>query len=831
MKRAYQFQDMSDDESTESSVEYNFGDEDEDEDEDEDDEQETSEAYYDRPRVAHAAIADIWRQDRDDRPWLLTGTNTSQGPDASTAPFQYQPTKMHANPFLSNNLTHLSPHGVTWSTLEYNLRHAIEVRDDKRMAVCLTEMFRHFVYLNRPMWRLVYAHPLDRQTRMDLRLNIGSFSNPVSFGVHQRLLTILLGIFVRQIGVATPTALQYLVDEWKMYERALFHHPAKALSKLLGIGTTLSHCKKDATVAYSRHLFEDTSKMREWRNEVLKRPDIVATYISNAQDAQKARRILLCNKIYFDNRMRLRRYQLVCIGTPHPEYMCQGGCMARGNVLKLVDAFKTPNVGTDAIIVMQYVEDTMVWLASHVNNVWDRDYFEALQVDFQLYLYYFHAAVATSPPGPDSLLETSKAWVRSAPNIVKDDYVLRLWNEAPNVKDFIHYGIVGEPVMKKQGRGKKKALGIQDLADIESRPELVPKMYESMPPSVLRDEDNIVRQCPVSATQSHPCLHSLHYIFGLYRLSYIWKKCLTSMTVAPTTTKVVLDREFIDATQPYRVLYQQGDVGALEVHLHGHAARELIMDTSQASDENRMEKISTEDFAEAEIVKDYLCGDDTTAATARRSSVRAVVVGPWSVQEMSRLEREVANYQHMKETLGVHPDKAFVKKMILLDLTTMSGCTSEKHVLGRIYAWVVYIPSLGTKNNQVLMTIDELKTLSHKDPSLDKAAKAILRPLKFIRTISIMKRTCHENCNWKIGDNYVSFCVDTDNCDLVLSNIRIHTIAETLLDLYPDHRFTKTPGTLTKDILEKVVDKCMASSQYAGASVEMAKCDETLGQV
>lgn len=807
MKSAYDFDD---DSSYASSVECEFDD--------------ISDGSPMRAREERPLFADIWRQDRDDRPWLLVPAKES-----STVPFQYCPTKMHANPFLSNNLTHLSPHGVTWSTLEYNLRHAIEKRDDKRASVCLTEMFRHFVFLNRPMWRIVHSCPLDRQTRMELSLSIGSFSNPVSFAIHQRLLTILMGIFVRQIGVATPTAFQYLVDEWKTYERTLFYNPILALSKLLGMGATLCHCKKDATVAYSRHLFEDTSKMREWRNDVLKRPDIVSTYISNAEDAQKARQILLCNKIYFDNRMRLRRYQLVCIGTPHPEYMCQGGCMARGNILKLVDAFKTPGVGTDAIIVMQYVEDAMIWLSSHVNNVWDRDSFEELQVDFQLFLYFLHSVVVNTPPGPDSLLETSKSIVRSAPNIVNEDYVLRLWNEPPNVKDFIHYGIVGEPVMKKQSRGKKKALCIQDLADIESRPELVPKIYESMPPSVIRDDDNIVRKCTVSATQTHPCGDLLHYIFGLYRLSYIWKKCQTSMIVAPSTPKVVLDREFIDVTQPFRILYQQSDIGALEVYLHGHAARELMADPLGVPAENRTEKITTEDFAEAEIVKDYLCGDDTS--TARRQSVRAVVIGPWPLQEVSRLERELTKFQRMKEILGVHPDKAFVKKMMLLDLTTMSGCTSQNHVLGRIYAWVVYIPSLSVKSNHVLMTIDELKAMSTKDPSLDKAAKMILKPIKFIRTISMMKRTCNENCNWKIGDNYVSFSVDTDDCDIILSNIRIHTIAETLLGLYPDSRFTKQPGTLTKHILENVVDKCTASSQYVGVSVEMAKCDETLGKV
>ena len=48
----------------------------------------------------------------------------------------------------------------------------------------------------------------------------------------------------------------YVMQEWRRYERVLFHRPALALAKLLGIGATLCHCMKDASVSYTRHVFD-----------------------------------------------------------------------------------------------------------------------------------------------------------------------------------------------------------------------------------------------------------------------------------------------------------------------------------------------------------------------------------------------------------------------------------------------------------------------------------------------------------------------------------------------------------------------------------------------
>ena len=92
---------------------------------------------------------------REDEPLLLRTTT-------SPTTFNYRPTSSHADPLATWSLViDLSPNGFNLGTLEFNLRNAIEKRDEACMAACLTELFRHFVYLNRPM-RRISSPRLDR---------------------------------------------------------------------------------------------------------------------------------------------------------------------------------------------------------------------------------------------------------------------------------------------------------------------------------------------------------------------------------------------------------------------------------------------------------------------------------------------------------------------------------------------------------------------------------------------------------------------------------------------------------------------------------------------
>lgn len=785
----------------------------------------------------------------DDRPCVISGCVDSA---KSATYFDFHPKSTQVDPIASGSVvTGVSPHGSTLVTLEYNLRHAVENRDEARTATCLTEFFRFFVLLNRPMQRFVSSH-LERQTRVEMLVAVGPFANPASLGLHQRLFATLVGVCVRQVGVASPCALSYLVDEWKAYENVLFHLPAKALAKLLGIGATLCNCRKDASVAYTRHVFEDTSKMREWRTDVLKRPDLIATYIPLADQAYKARKMLLNNKVYFNNRLRLRRYQTVCIGTPHPEYMCQGGCMHRSHTLKLVDAIKQSiprETGVEALSIVQDVEDTMVYLGAHVNNMYDRDAYEALQVDLQIFLYLLQRVLGETSreqlQGPDSLLHTSRAMVAGAPRHITEDFARRLWLATPDTIDLLRYGICGDPAIKAGRASRKRGLTLNDLVDA-FQPVVVPKCHEWAPPSVFRDEDNIVHECAASEIQRNPAVRSLRFLFGLYRLHFMWGKCTsTKISVKGDADRITVDREFFDVKQAHRKLYRCNETGvlAVEVSLQGNAAAEIMAAVKSGAvsntatggggnDENRQprkERIQTTDAGEAEIFADHLCRPDDTGG---RKAVKAVMIGPWPLQEAGRLEKEIAYYHDMKKALNVEPDVVFVKRMMLLDYAAIAEETKpESQILGKVYAWVVYVPRLVTRENHVVMTIDELKAVATQDVNLQRMAKAILRPMSLVRPIAVMKRSCGEFSSWKIGDNYVSFSVRTEGSAIVIDDIRIHTITETLLGRCPDYRKGSPSNVRTTELIRNIVGKCRTHTAYAGASVELAQCENLLNHL
>lgn len=757
-----------------------------------------------------------------------------------------------------------SPHGASLDTLEYNVRHAIERRDEARCTSCLTELFRHFVALNRPMRRVANLSNLDRQAVLEMGVAIGPFANSGSLGMHQRLLTLLLGVGVRQVGCATPLTLSFVKDRWRVYERHLFHRPFEALAVLVGIGATLCHARKDASVAYARFVFEDTAKMRNWRTQVLAHADVLDTFLGGAQDAQRARRMLLCNKVYYTTRLRLRRYQAVCIGTPHPEYMCQGRSMHRVNVRHLVDSIKGGWTNARALSLVQDVEEIMIFLDANVYNLYDRDAFEDLQVDMQIFLYLLHRVLCAAHPqpddGPDALLTTSEAILRSAPNQVLESYASRLWRQTPDRMDLICYGILGEPVTgkfaaataasmsssssssssaaaaassSKRSKTKTKVtITVNDLVDTR-RPIVVPKSHAVLPPSLYRDADHILRELSHSEIQRHPHLGEIRFLMGLYRLHHMWNRCVATIRLRHhADERVVMDRDVFDVTQPYRVLYQcqATHVCAAEVRIHGHVtlAENDIDDDDDDHDHGPRPRppharahtatVTTSDATEADILVDHL--------SESRDSFKAIVVGPWACQEGPRLDHEVRSFQALKTKIGVHPHRAFVKRMVLLDFKTVSGCAA--HVLGRTYLWVVYLPC-PHRDGRVVMSIDELKRLVGTDPVLDQVAKSVLTPVAMVRPLAVMKRTCGEFCAWRVGDNYVSFVVHAHDTTVRLTDIRFHAIAETLLGQCPDLRHTHGgTSTSTMQAIQAILEKGGTHPKYASAMAEMAACEALL---
>ena len=86
-----------------------------------------------------------------------------------------------------------------------------------------------------------------------------------------------------------------------------------------------------------------------------------------------------------------------------------------------------------------------------------------------------------------------------------------------------------EPLAKAGRLTKRKSLSWTDLVDT-FQPEIVPKVHEWAPPSVLWDEDIICRESELSEVHcsGNPAVHSLRFLFALYRLHHMWTKCTSS---------------------------------------------------------------------------------------------------------------------------------------------------------------------------------------------------------------------------------------------------------------------------------------------------------------
>jgi hypothetical protein len=699
-------------------------------------------------------------------------------------------------------VTDISPEGQAIDTLEYNLRHAVEKFDQARMAACLTELFRHFVSLNTPMTRIVSSR-LSRSDILDLRMAIGPFSNPLSLGMHQRLLTILLDIAVRQIGIAAPTITSYVMQEWKRYERVLFHRPALALARLLAIGATLCHCKKDASVSYIRHIFEDTSKMRRWRNQLLSNTDILNTFMPEDQ-AHRARKMLLCTKRYFKphpnslEQPHLRKYQEICIETPHPQYIYQGGPMQRRNLRKWMDSIhqRVPeNVDPSALVVIQDMANAMVFCAAQVNNMFDTDVLDDLQEDYQVFLYLFLRILRQGGSGPGTLLQDSESMILAAPNQITEAYAMQLCALGFEKTDYVQYGVLvtRDKTPNKSARGIKRPLEINDFFPT-FRPRMISKSHERTPPSIRRDNNNDMITEWDDERQRHHAVQHFHFLFELYRLHQMWPT-VTRLMADRHAEVVVLDQDFWDITKPHRVLYECAATGvaAAEVHLHGSPALDDLLRTRGTDIRDVVQALRIRG-TDVETWMKHLCQD-------QEDSLKAVMVGPFPLRESRRLEEEVAEYQHAKKALDVQPDVVFVKTMMY------TGGNVRGLQMGNTYSWVVYVPSLTIENTHVTMTLRELKDILGRKETLQRMARPILK------VAAVVQRTCGQFSSWNIDDNYVSFNVHVQGEELILENAYLHTIADTLLGSYPDHRrtmpaLTRTTAQDIEDMIDKMTKSC-----------------------
>ena len=182
--------------------------------------------------------------------------------------------------------------------------------------------------------------------------------------------------------------------------------------------------------------------------------------------------------------------------------------MQRTNLLKLVESIKLcipESADPSALAVIQDVEEVMICLSGHVNNMYDRDAYDDLQVDFKIFLCLFQRILLeeTKHGGtPGKLPRDSVTIILSAPNQIQENYALQLCASRPDMDEYIKYGERRDEAPIESGRGIKRSLDleIKDCLLGVFQPLIVSKIQERTPPSIFRDHKNKIPSLRYNAT-------------------------------------------------------------------------------------------------------------------------------------------------------------------------------------------------------------------------------------------------------------------------------------------------------------------------------------------
>lgn len=287
--------------------------------------------------------------------------------------------------------------------------------------------------------------------------------------------------------------------------------------------------------------------------------------------------------------------------------------MQRTNLLKSVESIKLgipDDVAPSTLAVIQDVQDVVICLSSHVNNMYDRDAYDDLQVDFQIFLYLFQRILLeeTKHGGtPGTLLRDSETIILSAPNQINEAYAPQLCASRPDMDEYIKYGERRDEAPIESGRGIKRSLDLEEIKDCllgQFQPVIISKIQERTPPSIFRYHNNNFWECAESQIQRHPAVQPFHFLFKFYRLHKMWTGA-TRVVAAQASEVVVLDRDFVDSTQPYDLLWctktdaAATQVAATQVRLKCNAASDLL----RASEIPLRDAVDAKRFGEIDVVE------------------------------------------------------------------------------------------------------------------------------------------------------------------------------------------------------------------------------------
>ena len=676
------------------------------------------------------------KREAEDRPIALSGVKRH--------PFHWHPVHPYRDPikclYEGNGIT-IAPCGLALDTCFINLANAVHYRDESSAAVYILEIFRTFVYTNE---RMCFFPPssLEPQTLYEEFGTVGPFSSILSWGIHQRIWSELLEIFVDQVGIADPVVFIAIYTLWKSYERCLFILPMTSLAKLLAIVNTLCHARKDASVPILRNLCEDTATARAWRAHITSPQGQrgLATLLTRT-DTERTLTLLRVQEHYFTTRLRLELYAKVACTSPHPIYLAQAGAMRHKFIVKLIDGIRQDLGGVSIpgpVIMLSTLEDAMTNLSRHVNNADGRCKWIHLQEGLQILAYLLRMVCVT--PGIDitDLFETSEHHVSVSPICVTEEYARTAWNASLSHRLLDGGSAVilwDAPASCNASARSKTHITAELMRAFNSRPKTIrTSAYQEHVHGIVRsDATGVFSWRDGCSIMTNDLLRPLAYLKWVYLVRLNQKKVDRIAVPADTPHEPECDGDLFDVESAKRIGNSEF---AFEVDLTGRGANILRAASCTASDLTTTVAVP---LGVANSLVEILQPRDD-------APTKAVVL--WNVRSTRHATRKVVLHRW-----PLH--------------------TGDNIVIGKAYDCTI-IPFDRTK---VVMSMAELLGTTRR-LNVPALFSACTRPEYMARLLVTMEQT---HCLKDTKDHYVSFRIQekdelAENA-VVVRDVEVHAIA------------------------------------------------------
>lgn len=674
MKRAHEADDDDDDgyESTYSEDDYVPGrfsaeesDEEEEEEDDPDEESEWQTAWNGIKTVGTQHVL------KNDRPVSLPVDAYSA--EMSDSPyFRLTERPDQINPYLTLEPSHeyQTLDGSPLEQVIFNLKKAVQMKDTDHAARCLLALFELWVAINQPM-RVLVSNKGPRDARLALCPTFGPFQNLNALAMHQTIRDVLSTILFDQVGMGTPTAVLEFHRLWTRYELFLFCDPYMSLASLLGIGQLLCLSQHDGSNAYARLVWGDTAKDRNWRDDALAKPSVLAACMDQV-DLERANELLSAPDKYSQSRNRRKYYSINAVTDPHYKYFMQARYLFSKqmdiftqNVLRVVDDYRERVDDPGAVEAVSLVNLVSLWCSfvSHeVNYLLGHRRAEEEQTRLLIFLLLLKEC-ASDPRlwglGKDGIFAASAARVASCPINIRPDYARRL-HHAKLDRLEPKYGILGEDsVLPKTGAGagpsskkKKKQAPEYDAAmQFYARPPVYPRTHMNVHPG-FEFKDGIWKMLSVMQIDvNRPVGMTLGHLLQMYLARLNWKRVRVNLHGALPAPRIT-DTAYFDMTKRPPVVLQTFSTYVM-ARLQIRHAGDMHPPPADAGSKPHVVMTSIE----ADLIKDRF---------QPTGEVRdAIVLGPFPDEQTAAIRARVAKTQRARELLGISSFSTQVVSLVL----------------------------------------------------------------------------------------------------------------------------------------------------------------------